>query len=41
MKGSYSIKQVLPSLVPEMEKAYKELNLVHHGGEAMQLFTNF
>lgn len=40
MKGSYSIKQVLPSLVPEMEKAYKELNLVHHGGEAMQTFAN-
>lgn len=40
MKGSYSIKQVLPSLVPEMEKAYKELSLVHHGGEAMQTFAN-
>lgn len=40
MKGSYSIKQVLPSLVPQMEKAYKELSLVHHGGEAMQTFAN-
>lgn len=40
MKGSYSIKQVLPALVPEMEKAYKELSLVHHGGEAMQTFAN-
>lgn len=40
MKGSYSIKQVLPSLIPEMAKAYKELNLVHHGGEAMQTFAN-
>ena len=40
MKGSYSIKQVLPSLVPAMEKAYKELSLVHHGGEAMQTFAN-
>jgi hypothetical protein len=40
MKGSYSIKQVLPSLVPEMEKAYKDLNLVHHGGEAMQTFAS-
>lgn len=40
MQGSYSIKYVLPSLVPEMEKAYKELNLVHHGGEAMQTFAN-
>lgn len=40
MKGSYSIKQVLPSLVPQMKKAYKELSLVHHGGEAMQTFAN-
>jgi hypothetical protein len=40
MKGSYSIKYVLPALVPEMEKAYKELNLVHNGGEAMQTFGN-
>lgn len=40
MQGSYSIKYVLPALVPEMEKAYKELNLVHHGGEAMQTFAN-
>lgn len=39
MRGSYSIKQVLPALVPEMEKAYKELDLVHHGGEAMQAFA--
>lgn len=40
MQGSYSIKKVLPALVPEMESAYKELNLVHHGGEAMQTFAN-
>ena len=39
MKGSYSIKYVLPALVPEMEKAYKELDLVHNGGEAMQAFA--
>ena len=39
MRGSYSIKQVLPSLVPEMKKAYLELNLVHNGGEAMQSFA--
>jgi hypothetical protein len=38
MQGSYSIKSVLPALVPEMENAYKDLNLVHHGGEAMQAF---
>ena len=29
MKGSYSIKYVLPSLVPEFENAYKELDLIH------------
>jgi hypothetical protein len=39
MKGRYSIKQVLPSLVPEMKKAYLELNLIHNGGEAMQSFA--
>lgn len=40
MKGSYSIKYVLPSLVSQMQQAYKELNLIHHGGEAMQAFAN-
>lgn len=40
MKGSYSIKYILPSLVPEMEKAYEELNLIHNGGEAMQAYGN-
>ena len=35
MQGSYSIKYVLPALVPEFESAYKDLNLIHHGGEAM------
>lgn len=39
MRGSYSIKYVLPALVPEMERAYKELKLVHNGGEAMQIFA--
>lgn len=38
MKGSYSIKNVLPALVPEMGKAYKELSLVHNGGDAMKNF---
>ena len=38
MKGSYSIKKVLPALVPEMEKAYKELGLIHDGGEAMEAY---
>lgn len=40
MRGSYSIKNVLPALVPEMEKAYKDLDLVHNGGEAMNAFAS-
>ncbi|MFA5461166.1 MAG: DUF2779 domain-containing protein [Sulfurimonas sp.] len=40
MKGSYSIKYVLPALVPEMAKAYKELNGVQNGGEAMQTYAS-
>lgn len=40
MRGSYSIKNVLPALVPEMEKAYKDLELVHNGGEAMNVFAS-
>lgn len=40
MQGSYSIKYVLPALVPEMEKAYKDLELVHNGGEAMNVFAS-
>lgn len=38
MQGSYSIKAVLPALVPEMECAYKDLDLIHNGGEAMEVF---
>lgn len=37
--GNHSIKVVLPALVPQMESAYKELNLVHNGGEAMECFA--
>lgn len=40
MKGSYSIKKVLPALVPEMERAYKDLGLVHDGGEAMESYAS-
>ena len=40
MQGSYSIKYVLPALVPEFESAYKDLNLIHHGGKAMQAYEN-
>jgi hypothetical protein len=38
MKGKYSIKIVLPLLVPDMAKAYKDLSLVSNGGEAMNTF---
>ncbi|HEB9289293.1 TPA: DUF2779 domain-containing protein [Campylobacter coli] len=38
MQGSYSIKKVLPALIPDMEQAYKDLNLIHNGSEAMQSF---
>ena len=40
MNGSYSIKYVLPALVPEMAKAYKALDGVHNGSEAMNAFAN-
>lgn len=38
MLGSHSIKKVLPALVPEMQEAYHQLDLIHHGGEAMEIF---
>ena len=38
MKGSYSIKHVLPALVPEMQKAYSALEYVKNGAEAMQIY---
>lgn len=28
----------MPALIPEMEQAYKNLNLIHNGSEAMQSF---
>ncbi len=40
MNGSYSIKYVLPALVPEMVEAYKELEGVQNGSEAMSAFAN-
>jgi len=40
MQGSYSIKYVLPALVPEMKDAYKELDGIQNGGEAMNAFSN-
>jgi len=38
LKGKYSIKLVMPVLVPEMADAYKQLNLVQNGGDAMNTF---
>jgi hypothetical protein len=40
MNGSYSIKYVLPALVPEMKEAYQELDGVQNGSEAMSAFAN-
>jgi hypothetical protein len=40
MKGSYSIKYVLPALVPELAKAYKKLEGVQNGSDAMNAFAN-
>lgn len=40
MNGSYSIKNVLPALVPKMTQAYKELNGVQNGNQAMNAFAN-
>ena len=41
MKGSYSIKYVLPALFPnDPELNYKNLDLVHNGTEAMDSFAN-
>lgn len=40
MNGSYSIKYVLPALVPDMAEAYKALDGVQNGGEAMNAFAN-
>ncbi len=39
MKGKYSIKSVLPALVPDMADAYGALNLIHNGLEAMHLYS--
>ena len=40
MNGSYSIKYVFPALVPAMKEAYKELDGVQNGSEAMSAFAN-
>ncbi len=36
-RGSWSLKAVLPALCPEL--SYNELEGVHHGGEAMEVFA--
>lgn len=38
MKGRYSIKYVLPALVPQMKNAYSDLKLIHNGSDAMNAF---
>jgi len=38
LNGKYSIKVVLPHLVPELATAYKDLELVQNGGDAMNVF---
>lgn len=41
MHGSYSIKYVLPALFPnEKSLNYKNLDLIHNGGEAMSSYAN-
>lgn len=39
MLGSHSLKVVLPSIDEEMANAYKDLPLIHNGGEAMEAFA--
>ncbi len=38
MQGSHSIKYVLPALVPEMAEAYKDLDGIQNGGDAMNAY---
>lgn len=40
MKGSYSIKYVLPALVPDFSQAYKDLDGVQNGADAMNIYAN-
>ena len=39
MQGSYSIKYVLPALVPKMQEAYKSLEGIQNGSDAMNAFA--
>ncbi|MDD3602017.1 MAG: DUF2779 domain-containing protein [Sulfurovum sp.] len=38
LMGKYSIKLVMPLLVPHMAQSYKELNFVQNGADAMNIF---
>jgi len=38
MQGHYGLKYVLPAIVPEMNKAYGDLDGVHDGNDAMKMF---
>jgi hypothetical protein len=38
LKGKYAIKVVMPLMAPHMADAYKKLNLVQNGGDAMNTF---
>lgn len=38
MRGSYSIKYILPALVPDMANAYEELDGVQNGSDAMHTY---
>ena len=38
MQGKSGLKTVLPIVAPDMEKAYSELDMVKHGGDAMNIY---
>ena len=38
LRGKSGLKTVLPIVAPEMEKAYSELDMVQHGGDAMNIY---
>ena len=38
MKGLHGVKTVLPVLVPHQKNAYKDLDLVKNGGDAMYIY---
>lgn len=40
MKGSYSIKYVLPALDKKMQEVYKKLDCVQKGSQAMNDYAN-